>query len=105
MIFDKELEMTTGVAVDLGDPGQKSDGSFGRLGPGLPIMLAVNGMAPGNLVITHGDDDTNPEALLTVAIEAASEQVPLPSTLKRWITATFASGTVDVILGTAQTNQ
>lgn len=105
MILDKELEMTTTVAMDLGDPGLDSLGAVDVHGKGRQLHLQVSGITAGTLVITTGDTSAAADALITVACPPAKRtEVHLPSTCKRWIKATFADGAVDVILNSAQTN-
>jgi hypothetical protein len=106
MILDKELEMVTGVALDLGDPGKRSDGSTALHGPGRQVHLQIQGISAGTVDITTGDTSTSDDALITVVCPVGEvAEAHLPSTCKRYIKATFADGSIDVILDSAQTNR
>ncbi len=105
MIFDKQLEMATTVPVDLGDPGLRSNGNPAPHGPGRQVHLAITGITTGTVDITTADTAIAGDALLTVVCPAnLVTEVHLPSTCKRYITATFADGSIDVVLDSAQTN-
>jgi len=93
MILDKEAELVTTVAYDLETTSP---------GPGKPINMWASGIA-NSLVITHGDTSTAADPLLTV--DAVQDvEFRLPSNTKRFIKASFASGSLNVILEGAQTN-
>jgi len=93
MIMDKELELTSGTALDLGTK---------RPGPGNDISMFAQGVG-GSLVITTGDTNAAADALITV--DATNDvEFDLPSETKRYIKATFAAGTVGIV-DTAQTNR
>lgn len=93
MILDSQAELTTAVAFDLGSQ---------KPGPGNPIKLWAAGVG-GSLVITTGATDTALDALITV--DATNDlEFELPSNTLQYIIATFATGTLNVILPGAQTN-
>ena len=92
MILDKLAELTTATAFDL---------ETVRPGPGKPIKMYASGVG-GSLVITTGDTDVAADALITVDA-TNSVEFELPSNTKRYIIATFAAGSVNVVLD-AQTN-
>lgn len=104
-IMDGRLAMATTVAVDLGDPGLRSDGSVAPHGPGRQVHLQITGITAGTVTITTGDLVASADALMTVVCPAAVfTEVHLPSSCKRFIKATFADGSIDVVLDSAQTN-
>jgi len=103
-ILDKELEMASGAALDLGDPGLDSEGNAFPHGNGRQIHLAITGIAAGTVDITTGDTSAAADALMTVACPAdVVTEVHLPSACKQFIKATFADGSIEVILDSAQT--
>ncbi len=105
MILDNELRMATTVSLDLGDPGMRSDGSIAPHGPGRQVHLSITGITTGTVDIATGDASTGHGPLITVACPTAeTTEVHLPSSCKRWISAAFADGSIDVILDKAQTN-
>ncbi len=106
MILDKQMEMVTTVAMDLGNPGLRTSGGVAPHGPGRPIHLSIMGITADTVTITTGDTSAAADALLTVTCpDDIATEVLLPSTCKRWIKATFANGSIDVILDNAQTNR
>ncbi len=91
MYIDKDLELTSGTAKDLG---------VDRPGPGNPIKLFAQGVG-GNVTVTTGATNAAADALITV--DATNDvEFELPSGTKRWIKATFAAGSVNFV-DTAQT--
>ena len=92
MIMDKEVELVSDTALDLGTA---------RPGPGNPLRVFAIGVG-GSLVVTTGDDDTAADDLITVD---ASEDMEfeLPSNTKRYIMASFSQGQVGIV-DTSQTN-
>jgi len=93
MILDKEAELTTATAFDLGSK---------KTGPGQPVKLWATGVG-GSLVLTHGATNAAADALITV--DATKDlEFELPSNTLQFIKATFATGSVNVILPGAQTN-
>lgn len=105
-ILDKKLEMATTVALDLGDTGLRSDGSAAPHGGGRNACLSITGISADSVVITTGDTSAAADALITVACPSdVVTEVMLPSSTKRWIKATFADGSIDVILNHAQTQR
>ncbi len=105
MILDYLSGLTTTVAHDLGDPGLRSDGSVAPRGEGRQIHLQAAGVTT-TVVITSADAvaGTYGGSTTFTCGGAAFTECHLPSYTKRWIKATFADGTVDVILDSAQTN-
>jgi len=95
MILDKELEMATGEALDLGPKTP---------GPGQPIKCVALKVA-ADVVITTGDTLGTESALMTVVCEGADlVEFELPSSTLQFIVPTFADGAVEIILPGAQTN-
>jgi len=95
MILDKELEMATGVALDLGPKVP---------GPGQPIKCIATGVTL-NVVITTGPSTGAEFALITV--ECGGEDLvefELPSSTEKFIVPTFADGAVNIVLAGNQTN-
>lgn len=97
MILDKNAELTTATAYDLGTV---------RPGPGNPIKMFASGMAADALVtVTTGATDTAADACTTATVGAnGTVEFELPSTTGQFIMATFAAGAINVILPGAQTN-
>ncbi len=103
-ILDHELAIATTVAVDLGDPGQRSDATVAPHGPGRQVHLEAVKVS-GTVVVTSSDTETGTYAgSTTYTCGVGSEELHLPSYCKRWIKCVFAAGTVNVILDSAQTN-
>lgn len=87
MIRDNETELATTVAFDLGNV---------RPGPGKPIKMFAQGVG-GSLVITMGATDTAADACITV--DATNDvEFHLPSNTLQYIIATFATGSVGVVM-------
>lgn len=105
-IMDKMLEMATTVALDLGNPGIRSDSTstVAPHGPGRSVVLQITGITAGTITITTGATSAAADTFMTVVCSSAEfTQVPLPSNCKRYIKATFADGSVDVVLDKTQT--
>lgn len=96
MIIDKEAELTTTVAYDLGSV---------RPGPGQPIkmwFLPTAGTSP--LAITDGATSAAADALMTVAYTVGEVvEFELPSNTAQFIKATF-TGQLAASLAGVQTN-
>lgn len=94
MIMDKETQLVTTVALDLGSI---------RPGPGIPIKLMGVGLT-ADVTVTHGDAEAAADPLMTVTVEDTNVmEFELPSTTKRFIKATFPAGTLAVTLCGNQT--
>ena len=92
MILDHLAELTTAQAFDL---------DAVRPGPGKPIKMYAAGVG-GSLAITTGATDAAADALITV--DATDDvEFELPSNTLQFIKATFAQGSVNVVMD-AQTN-
>ena len=92
MILDHLAELTTAQAFDL---------DAVRPGPGKPIKMYASGVG-GSLAITTGATNAAADALITV--DATDDvEFELPSNTKQFIMATFAQGSVNVVMD-AQTN-
>lgn len=110
MILDNKLAMVTTVPLDLGNPGERTTAVSGTNtvaphGPGRQVRLSITGITAGTVNITTADTAVAGSALITAACPAGeTTEVRLPSNCKRYITATFADGSIDVILDCAQTN-
>jgi len=94
MILDDMAKLTSATAFDL---------ETVRPGPGQPIKMMAIGVG-GSLAVTTGDTTAAADACVTVDATNTVE-FELPSNVKRYIEATFASGDVYVILPGAQTNK
>ena len=97
MILDKNAQLVTATAFDLGTGG---------LGKGTPIKMIVTGMNAGNLAITHADTAGGTySACTTVTVQNNGDLVEfeLPSNTKQFIRATFATGEVYVTFAGNQT--
>lgn len=95
MYIDKELELTTAVALDLGPK---------KPGPGKPIKMVALGVTT-TVVITHGVALGSEAALMTIdALGADLVEFELPSSTLQFIIATFADGEVKIVMD-AQTNE
>lgn len=95
MIFDKELELATGVALDLGAK---------RSGPGKFIKVVALGVTL-DVVVTTGATNAAADPLITVECGGADlVEFDLPSSTLQWISAVFADGEVKIMLEGAQTN-
>lgn len=91
MIIDADTSLATTVAFDL---------ETQRPGPGQELTLAINDVPAGDLDITHSDTEGGTyTALQTIVVPAEKRVVAtLQSSAKRWIKATFASGSVQIVL-------
>lgn len=97
MILDKQAELTTATAFDLGTV---------RPGPGQPIKLFASGMTPdATVTVTTGATSAAAGDCTTAEVGAdGSVEFELPSTVARYIKATFAAGAINVTLAGNQTN-
>ena len=96
MILDKELELVTAVAFDLGTV---------RPGPGKPIKCIATGVTL-NVAITTGPATGAESSLMTVECGGADlVEFELPSNTEQFIVPTFADGAVDIVLEGNQTNR
>lgn len=93
MILDNETRLTTATAFDL---------NVEKPGAGNPICLFASGVG-GSLVVTTGaTSGAATDACITV--DATNDvEFALPSNTQQFIRATFAQGTVEVVLD-SQTN-
>ena len=95
MFLDKELELTTAVALDLGPK---------RPGPGKPIKCIATNVAL-NVVVTTGATNTAADSLMTVECGGADlVEFELPSSTLEFVMFTFADGEVNIVLEGNQTN-
>ena len=104
-ILDYELTMVTATAMDLGNPGLRSDGTVAPHGPGRQIHLQASEVTT-TVVVTSSDTEGGSYGGSTTFTCGGADAVEchLPSYTKRWIKAVFADGAVNVVLDSAQTN-
>jgi hypothetical protein len=98
MILDKQAELTSTVAYDLGTV---------RPGPGEGIKLWFDpsaGTSP--LVITTGATSAAADDFMSIEYTVGvGQEITLPATVKRYIKATF-TGTLNIVSpGCGQTNK
>jgi len=95
MILDKELEVATTVALDLGST---------KPGPGKPTKCIATGVTL-NVVVTTGATDTAADTLQTVECAGADLiEFELPSNTLQFVKFAFADGAVNIVLEGNQTN-
>jgi len=95
MILDKELELTTAVALDLGPK---------RPGPGKPIKCIALGVTT-DVSFTTGPATGVEETLQTIVCAGVDlVEFELSSNTDRFIVPTFADGAVHIVLEGNQTN-
>ena len=95
MILDKELEIVSGTAIDLGPK---------KPGPGKPIKCIARKVS-ANVTITTGADNLTLKGVLTVTCGGAElVEFELPSNIEQFVNFTFADGNVEIVLAGNQTN-
>lgn len=95
MILDKELEIATTVAVDLGSK---------RPGPGKPIKCIATGVTT-TVTVTTGATNAAAGALMVVTCGGADlVEFELPSETLQFVKFAFADGAVNIVLEGNQTN-
>jgi len=96
MIIDKNTELTTATAFDLGAV---------RPGPGQPIKLMTLGVS-GTVTITHCATTGGSYTANSVhTVGAGIEELELGSQTLQFIKAAFSAGSVRVVLPGVQTNK
>jgi len=95
MILDKELEIATTVALDLGPK---------KPGPGKPIKVIATGVS-ATVVVTHDTVVGATADLMTVHCNGEDlVEFDLPSRTLQFVKFTFADGAVNIVLEGNQTN-
>jgi len=104
MILDKELEVVSAVAIQLGSVKPERAGSVYKGGPGEPIVCIATGVT-ADVVVTHGATNAAADPLTTVVCGGEDlVEFRLPSTTLTWVMFTFADGAVNIVLEGNQTN-